>query len=208
MIMDQLFAEPVGRFNLDRQLTDGELILMEDKLKDLRPNKTNKTTKDTYVLDSLELADLKSFFLNALNEYTMAVYEKQMPLGCIQSPLNLRITQSWLNLTHRNESHHKHFHPNSFISGVFYVKSTQSDKIYFDKNSNIGGLGVDIEVFNKWNSTSWWLPATQGTLLLFHSNLMHHVAPTQSEQRVSLSFNTFFDGDFGSHDNLSYVSMP
>ena len=207
MIMDQLFAEPVGRFNLGRQLTDGELILMEDKLKDLRPNKTNKTTKDTYVLDSLELVDLKSFFLNALNEYTMAVYEKQMPLGCIQSPLNLRITQSWLNLTHRNESHHKHFHPNSFISGVFYVKSTQSDKIYFDKNSNIGGLGVDIEVFNKWNSTSWWLPATQGTLLLFHSNLMHHVAPTQSEQRVSLSFNTFFDGDFGSHDNLSYVRM-
>lgn len=207
MIMDQLFPEPIGRFNLNRQLTEGELILMEDKLKDLRPNKDNKTTKDTYILDSLELVDLKSFFLNALNEYTMAVYEEQMPLGCIQSPLNLRITQSWLNLTLKGGSHHKHFHPNSFISGVFYVESTQSDRIYFDKNSNIGGLSVDVQEFNKWNATSWWLPATQGTLLLFHSNLMHHVAPTQSEQRVSLSFNTFFDGDFGSHDNLSYVSM-
>lgn len=198
MDITELFPEPIGRFNLDRQLTDVEILFMESKLTSLRANKSNKTTKDTYVLDSLELADLKSFFLDALNEYTTAVYNKQ---------INLRITQSWLNLTHRNESHHKHFHPNSFISGVFYVKSTQLDRIYFDKNSNNEALSVDVKELNKWNSKSWWLPAAQGTLLLFHSGLTHHVAPTQSEQRVSLSFNTFFDGDFGSHDNLSYVSM-
>jgi hypothetical protein len=47
----------------------------------------------------------------------------------------MRLTQSWLNYTKPGQFHHKHAHPNSFISGVLYMKAArQRDKIYFYKD--------------------------------------------------------------------------
>jgi hypothetical protein len=36
------------------------------------------------------------------------------------------ITQSWLNYTETNQYHHKHEHPNSLVSGVFYVNDMKN----------------------------------------------------------------------------------
>ena len=39
------------------------------------------------------------------------------------SSIHLKITQSWINFTKKGEYHHPHAHPNSLISGVFYVEA-------------------------------------------------------------------------------------
>ena len=42
------------------------------------------------------------------------------------------ITQSWLNYTRANQFHHRHEHPNSFVSGVLYINADKAtDRINF-----------------------------------------------------------------------------
>jgi hypothetical protein len=46
------------------------------------------------------------------------------------------ITQSWANYTKKNQYHHTHEHPNSFISGVLYINANEAhDKITMHKKS-------------------------------------------------------------------------
>ena len=198
MIVQNLFPEPVGVFSLNRALSQSETDCVDFKLKTLVKNVGNNTSEDNFVLDSNELLGLKVFFLDSLNGFTKLIYGKQ---------INLRITQSWLNISTENQFHHPHSHPNSFISGVFFVKSDESDKIQFIKSIVNKSFETHIEIFNPWNSETWWLPATEGSLVLFKSTQQHEVPPTTSQKRISLSFNTFFDQSVGDVRKLTFLPL-
>jgi len=198
MIIENLFPEPAGVFSLGRVLQKNETEFIDYKLKTLTKNASNNTSEDTFVLDSNELSDLKGFFLNSLKEFTKLIYGEQ---------ISLKITQSWLNISTKNQSHHAHSHPNSILSGVFYVKSDESDKIQFLKSNAVRSFETHVETYNPWNSQTWWLPATEGNLILFKSSQQHEVPPTTSEKRISLSFNTFFDKDIGGLRNLTFLPL-
>jgi uncharacterized protein (TIGR02466 family) len=120
----------------------------------------------------------------------------------------LYITQSWANYTEQGQFHHKHAHPNSFISGVFYVQSDNAkDRIYFYKDG-YSQLKVPPKEWNLYNSDSWWFEAITGRLVLFPSSLTHMVVAVESEKtRVSLSFNTFLKGYVGSEDELTGLRL-
>jgi uncharacterized protein (TIGR02466 family) len=109
-----------------------------------------------------------------------------------------------VNYTKPGEYHHKHAHPNSFISGVFYIQSdAEKDKIYFYKDG-YQQIKVPAADWNEWNSESWWFEAVTGKLILFPSSLTHMVETVQSEQtRISLSFNTFLSGYIGDENDLT-----
>lgn len=198
MIINSLFPEPVGVFSIGRALKQNETECIDSKLKTLSKNVGNNFSEDTFVLDSTELIDLKVFFLDSLNEFTTSIYGKQ---------INLKITQSWLNLSTEKEYHHPHSHPNSFLSGVFFTKSDESDKIQFIKSNVDKSFETHIETFNPWNSERWWLPATEGNLVLFKSTQYHEVPPTTSQKRISLSFNTFFDQNMGNPQKLTFLPL-
>ena len=200
--IENLFSEPVGVFKSFRPLKNTESLYMHKELQNLGPNVGNKVSKNTYVLKSEELSELHSFCLDALSEFTTAVYGR---------PLDLRITQSWLNLTESGQFHHLHSHPNSVVSGVYYVQTSELDRIEFARSEVIGSYDIVIPngSWNSWNSKTWWIPTPQGSLILFKSTLKHHVPPVIStDSRISLSFNTFFSKDFGSETALSLVEMP
>jgi uncharacterized protein (TIGR02466 family) len=202
MDIENLFSEPVGVFKSFRPLNDSESLYIHKELQDIGPNVGNKVSSNTFVLKSEELSELHSFCLDALNEFTTTVYGQ---------PLNLRITQSWLNLTESGQFHHLHSHPNSVISGVYYVQTSKSDRIEFARPEGTGLYDIVIpnDSWNIWNSKTWWMPTPQGSLVLFKSTLKHHVPPVISaDSRISLSFNTFFSKDFGSEQTLSLVEMP
>ena len=198
MYIENLFPEPVGLFDSFRPLNDSELFYVKKELQSTRSNTSNRTSNNSYVLKSQELEELNTFCLNSVSEFTTAIYGTQIDL-CIE--------QSWLNITKENEYHHVHSHPNSIISGVFYIETSELDNICF-----YGSAAYDYQPVpgnNRWNSQSWWLPTPQGSLVLFKSNLKHGVPLLKKQgDRISLSFNTFFNGAFGDPLNLSYVSMP
>jgi len=192
-----LFPTPVSIFEIDLPLTEEELDCIKNQ--ETRDNTGNTTSVDNYLFKLPELSRISEFCDRALIQYYSEIYspkEEVVPY----------ITQSWANYTAKGQYHHKHEHPNSFISGVFYVQTTQDlDKIYFFK-SGYERLKITIKDWNLYNSDSWWLPAETGKLLLFPSNLTHMVETVESDEtRISISFNTFLKGYVG--DELSLTAL-
>jgi uncharacterized protein (TIGR02466 family) len=117
-------------------------------------------------------------------------------------------TQAWLNFTTQGQWHHKHAHPGSLISGVYYVAASgDTDRIMFFRGGYKRVPFTQAE-FNPWNSDSWWIPVAAGDLVLFPSELEHMVPPvTTDSTRISLSFNTWFEGSAGAVENLTHLAV-
>jgi len=192
-----LFPKTVGLFDLERNLNNQELLKIDLILQDLEKNYENSISKNKSVLDDLDFYQLKAFVDLSIKQYLNEVY-------CEQT--ELRITQSWLNRTENGESHHEHCHPNSYLSGVFYVKTTDNDRIMFHNNdSSFDYYKPVVDKYNEVNSSTWWIPTPQNSLILFRSNLHHSVPKTSTNNRISLSFNTFIQGNFGDSYGATFL---
>lgn len=192
MQLHNLFPTPVAMFDLGRDFTEAEkeLILNLPQY----ANMGNTTSNDKEVLNSL--ADLKTFCETSVQEYLTTIHAPR-------NKVSLRITQSWTNYTKPGQWHHKHAHPNSFVSGVFYIQTKDTDKIFFYKDG-YQTLKLPTENWNVYNSDSWWFEATQGRLILFPSSLTHMVETVKGDDtRISLSFNTFPVGHIGDDQALT-----
>jgi uncharacterized protein (TIGR02466 family) len=199
MNVHNLFPLPVGFFRLGRDLTKTELefILGQDK----HANQGNTTSNNRTILKNKELTDIRDFIEDAILEYFKTVHDPK-------SDVALYVTQSWANYTDPGQYHHKHAHPNSFISGVFYPQADRSvDKIYFYK-SGYERIKVQPATWNHWNSESWWFEVGAGDLILFPSHLEHMVeTKVGNETRVSIAFNTFLKGHIGVDENLTGLQL-
>jgi len=194
-----LFPQIVGLFNLERNLNDQELSKINMNLQNLVSNENNSISKNTLVLDDPDLSELKQFINDCLCQYLTEVCEEQT---------QLKITESWLNKTQSGESHHYHCHPNSYLSGVFYVKTTDDDRItFYNNHPRQNYYQPVIKNWNSFNSRSWWLQAKQNSLLIFRSDLHHSVPKTLNNERISLSFNTFPTGSLGDKQNATYLPL-
>lgn len=194
-----LFPIPVGFANLGRDLTKTEKKVLLDL--EQRPNEGNTTSSNTHVLDIPALKNLRTFMDDALQEYYQQVYQPKFSV----KPY---ITISWTNYTKPGQWHHKHAHPNSFISAVFYIDTNpESDRIFFYKDG-YNQLDITTENWNTYNSKSWWFPAHTGQLILFPSSLSHMVETVKGEAtRVSMSFNTFLQGSLGDQKELTNLDL-
>ncbi len=195
MDINNLFPTPVAFFKLDRKITDQELEFVKNQEK--RPNMGNITTKTSQILNEPVLADIRKFIEDSLDEYFRKVYSPK-------HEVSLKFTQSWCNYTERGQFHHKHAHPNSFISGVFYPQANkEKDKINFYRDG-YQQIKIKTENWNLWNSESWWFNVGSGDLVLFPSGLTHMVETVESDDlRISLSFNTFPEGYLGDSEELT-----
>jgi uncharacterized protein (TIGR02466 family) len=194
-----LFPTAVGMFHLGRDLTESEKGALLDL--EMKPNMGNTTSADRFILRKEELKDLRAFIQTSIDTYFQEIVAPS-------KDVNLYITQSWVNYSKPGQWHHAHEHPNSFLSGVFYVQTDNSkDRIYFEKN-HYDQISFPTEKFNLHNSKTWWLEATQGRLVIFPSSLRHSVSAVEADQtRVSLSFNTFAKGLIGSEENLTALEV-
>lgn len=193
-----LFPTALGMFNLGRDLTEEEKAVLLNQ--ETGPNMGNRTSIERFVLRNPALVDLKNFIQNSIDEYFNNVIAPS-------KDASLYITQSWLNYTDKNQWHHSHEHPNSILSGVFYVQSTDKDKIYFE-NNKYTQIEFPTEKYNSFNSKTWWIEATQGRLVIFPSSLRHNVSQVETDTtRVSLSFNTFARGTIGAQENLTLLEV-
>jgi len=198
MNLHSLFPTAVGFFNLDRSLTEEEkdfLLTLEQ-----RPNMGNRTSKDNFVLCNQCMTFLRSWMEDCVDEYFKATVNPK-------HAVNLRITQSWVNYSKPGQFHHKHAHPNSYVSGVFYVQTNENDKIYFYKDG-YQQIKFPTAQWNEWNSESWWFEASEGKLILFPSNLTHMVPTVEGDVvRTSLSFNSFPVGVVGEELDLTGLKL-
>lgn len=199
MNVQNLFPLPIGFSKLGREMTKTELdfILGQNRY----ANHGNTTSADRKILAGKEMTDVREFIEDAVLEYFKTVHD---PKGDV----SLYITQSWANYTEPGQYHHKHAHPNSFISGVFYPQADAAvDKIYFYK-SGYERLKLQPANWNIWNSESWWYSVGAGDLILFPSHLEHMVeTKVGNETRISIAFNTFLKGHIGVDENLTGLQL-
>lgn len=191
----QLFPTAVGKFQYDK-ITEKEVNFVKGL--EYKNNSGNLISIDKNVLKHTQLKKINKFLENSVKEYFQSIYAPN-------SQLNNYIHLSWTNITNKGQWHHKHAHPNSFISGVFYMQTTEQDRIYFHKDK-FNTVDIPPTEFNMFNSETWWYPATTGSLLLFPSNLSHQVNVVEHDTpRLSLSFNTWLRGPLGTEDNATYL---
>lgn len=199
MITHSLFPTPVSFFEFGDSLTPEELGFINKQEK--RSSDGNSITVDTYLFKNPELKRIFDFCNECVGKFTAIIYAPK-------NPIEMYITQSWANFTEKNQFHHRHEHPNSFISGVFYVNAKEDvDKISFFKNEYTQ-INLLSNNYNEFNSHLWWLPVKTGQLILFPSSLTHMVETVQSDEtRISIAFNTFVRGYIGDDGMLGGLHL-
>ncbi len=196
-----IFPTPIYISKINRELTIKELSFIDKTKLDVYKNEGNTTSNDNYILNTKAFKNLKEELDLKVQDYFNKVI----------SPANNitpYITQSWLNYTETNQYHHKHTHPNSLVSGVFYINCHEEhDKIEFF-NDNYKTIKLEVKDWNIWNSESWWFPVKTGDIILFPSSLNHMVETKKGDNtRISLAFNVFIKGTIGNNKNLTELIL-
>ena len=196
-----IFPTPIYISKLNRELTNKELSFIDKTKLDVYKNEGNTTSNDNYILNQKAFKELKTDLHLKIKDY----FEKVISSTDATTPY---ITQSWLNYTETNQYHHKHEHPNSLVSGVFYINCNEEhDKIKFFSNK-YSNIKPEVKDWNIWNSESWWFPVKTGDVILFPSSLTHMVETKQGDNtRISLAFNVFIKGTVGNNKNLTELIL-
>jgi uncharacterized protein (TIGR02466 family) len=194
-----VFPQPVKISFLPRVFTTDELDLIRSLPQG--PNTGNYRSLDTRVLHREGMQDLLGWCTDEINSFLQQIYRPSTSLSSY-------ITQSWVNYTPQGASHHEHWHANSFISGVLYIDTDPlTDSITF-VDSNKSWFQIIAGEYNTFNSNSCSFTVGSGSLFLFPSGLSHRVGITENPgTRVSLSFNTFLEGDLGSDWGLTHLPL-
>ena len=199
-----LFPIPVYMTDIDRDFTEKELQFVKDQKNHCVENSGNIHTKDNYILNRPELKDIKSFIDEVCQSYLDNIL-------CPKEDIKIYVTQSWLNYTEEIEFHHKHEHPNSFVSGVFYIDSDKdNDLIKFFNPISYKQISPEInkDKYNPYNSASWFFPVETGKIIMFPSSTTHQVDDKKgSNTRISLAFNTFLKGKIGPNEDLAELIL-
>jgi uncharacterized protein (TIGR02466 family) len=195
--INSIFPTPIYISKLDRELTPLELKFVDKNKKDFFKNEGNITSNNTYILN-------EKTFLNLKKELYLRVQDYFNKVISPSNNITPYITQSWLNYTETNQYHHKHEHPNSLVSGVFYINCHEEhDKIKFFKGE-YKTIKPEIKTWNIWNSESWWFSVKTGDLVMFPSSLTHMVENKKgTNTRISLAFNVFIKGTIGNNKSLT-----
>ena len=118
----------------------------------------------------------------------------------------IRISQSWLNLSKTGESHHHHDHPLSLLSTILYLQGAAETTFYVKSPYALErNISPSVHIHKMYDVNN--IKAKPGSMIVFPSTLLHGVqANMLSTDRITLSANTWFDGEVGVAKDLTYIS--
>lgn len=150
-----------------------------------------------HILDKPQLRVLKLQIQRTLDHF---VYD----ILAVDAHVLFPIQTSWVNLVDAENSVPTHGHSNSMISGVYYIDcDSAAAPLVFEKNylyTNLFSHTVQptFRERNNFNSNTMLFYPCPGDIYLFPSHLEHSVPSGFGSNRLSLAFNSFARGLFGS----------
>ena len=188
MINEQLiplFAKPMFKTTIDLNLDMSNIEWLE--------NYNNSISSSQQVLDTKEFAQIKQAIMEKVQSYFYGIINA--------SPeCEIYITESWVNKTEKGQSHHRHWHPNSILSGIVSLATDNRGGATVFITSSFDTLEYDIIESNLYNSKRWGINLAPGEMLIFPSSVEHLVEEYQGDSpRITLSFNTFLRGTINKH---------
>jgi len=194
MVVKGIFPTPISTIKWENNLSDDQINYIMSI-----PSSTgssHRISDDHNILDNEILKNLRDWIDKNLKQFYKLIFEKDNSLPYI--------TQSWINFSDYGMFTHHHNHPNSIISGVFYIKA--NDIINFHRMQN--GLKIASSESNEWNFNTYSFDAMTNNLLMFPSDLYHSVPKNDTnETRVSIAFNSFATGTFGQNQYLTHLEI-
>lgn len=199
--IELLFPTPIMVDSLGRTITADELKFIQDNIVEtISTGSTGQYSRNDHILDSPELNNIKNIVVAQVQSYIDTVHKPMYKL----TPY---LTQSWILVSDQNDNHQPHIHPNSFLSGVVYISTNIDDSITFFSDSP-RLLAIETEVYDKLNSSQWWLPVQENSIIIFPSQLTHTVSPvTGPKPRISIPFNTFVRGKLGGNGKYTELIL-
>ncbi len=105
----------------------------------------------------------------------------------------IHMTDCWVNIMPETAAHSMHLHPNSFISGTYYVVTPPGCpglKFEDPRLSSLMAAPPKLPGVGDSNRLHTVYPAEAGNVILFESWLRHEVAQNRCpDERISISFN-------------------
>jgi uncharacterized protein (TIGR02466 family) len=161
------------------------------------------TSVDKNVLDRPSFKAAHAIVMSEIEFYARDVCR-------VSKNVEFYVTNSWVNVYRRGEQAGPHMHHNSLLSGVLYLKATESggDIVFHRELQSLvpfpPALDLDMDSFNLYNCKSWGHKPKTNDICLFPSVVSHSVEPNESdEERWSLAFNVFVRGNFGPQHKLN-----
>tara|TARA_B100001094_G_C18111567_1_gene761466 strand:- start:40 stop:654 length:615 start_codon:yes stop_codon:yes gene_type:complete len=161
-----------------------------------------QTSKNIYVLDEPENANLKQQFNAAVEQYR----DNVLGIGN-----KLEMTSSWISINKKGHSHKQHKHKGVFISAVYY-QQVESGRLYFLENKSmlekIHFLDYDIKEWTLFNSPRWNIDVKTHDMVLFPGDLVHGTEPNESDtDRIVIGANYFIRGVTGKDENVTRLVL-
>jgi uncharacterized protein (TIGR02466 family) len=196
-----IFPTPIYFTSIERNFTQSELQLVSEHKEKFYKNDGNTTSLNNDILNESGFSNIKKELDYIIADY----FDKIITTSNEVVPY---ITQSWLNFTETKQFHHIHEHPNSLVSGVLYIDADKEhDKIKF-YDTKYYQIKLEPKNYHIYNSTSWWFSVETGKVVLFPSSTTHSVETKEGDNtRISLAFNVFIKGTFGSNKNLTELIL-
>ena len=188
----QLFPSTIWKYKIPADKLDEVNTKLLTSIAALKTHPRAKFSKNKwYTPNNLqelpEFAEICEYILDAshavLKDISVKNYKSAIITGC------------WGNISSPGATHHKHSHPNNYLSGVYYLKSEKgSDSITFhDPRPQTGLIRPEVTVSNHETSETARLLVETGDIVLFPHWLNHSVvANTSNEDRISIAFNIMF----------------
>lgn len=135
------------------------------------------------ILEMEEFEEVKNQILETIKHYT--------EVNRINTS-KLFICGSWLNYYDIGAYQDLHHHPNSVLSGVYYIQSGGERDFAFQNPSYFfQPIPPNLHELNEFNFSNIIYESLPGRCIVFPSHLMHKTAPAKAP-RISLSFNTTY----------------
>jgi hypothetical protein len=138
-------------------------------------------------LNQDDMSDFKNFLEESVNDYAN---------NLLNLDTDMFVSLSWINQTHRNCVMGKHNHGNSYFSGTYYLNYDNEihQPLYFSKELELNSLSPYMSIYptdyNYLNASTFRVhDITEGTLLIWPSNLVHGHEPNLGDNRISISMN-------------------
>ncbi len=195
----ELFPQIVSMYKVETNFNPKQINIIKKGSEDCYKNDGNTTSKNNFILNLSAFKSLKKELFKRVEFHCYEILK-------IDKKIKPYITQSWLNYTQQNQFHHVHAHPNSFLSGVYYI-SCDNDTISF-QDYTYKQIDPIVEKQTRYNCARWDQPTKTHDLFLFSSALKHCVNLKQNNAtRISLAFNVFLKGEIGKARNLTYLKV-
>jgi uncharacterized protein (TIGR02466 family) len=190
MEVNNLLSIPIYEFQCDEKLS--EEIYNQAVVSKFTSNKTNKISDREHYYN----ANLFEWFDKCIDQVSKIYFLNE---------ISLPIISCWINKTSKLEKHHSHQHPNSILSGIFYLTThSKAETVFYYKNPYYemgantlirASKHLEKDLVDRHTTIMGKVAPEKGKLILFPSSLIHGTRPnTDSHARYSISFNTFFSG--------------